>query len=503
MKPVLFAWIGYTDLDAAAGVEKAGLGPIAQVAATNTYPQIILLDNYAGEKDTVGYVEWLQPQSKAEIIRREVRIDSPVDFTSIYLTAEAEVRRALASSGHSITPVFHLSPGTPAMASVWVLLGKAVFANAQLVRSSSQQGVESVHIPFDISAEFTPAISKAAEEHFALLLAGLPPKAPEFEEIIHSCEAMGKLVAQARVVALRDVPVLIEGETGTGKELFARAIHASSKRKAGDFVPVNCGAIPKELIEAQFFGHTKGAFTGADKERSGFFEQADGGTLFLDELGELAPDAQVKILRALNDGLIRRVGDERERAVDVRIISATNRELLAEVAKGNFRSDLFYRLAVAMLKLPPLRERKGDLGLLLDRLLSQVNDALKKDGSYEDKKFSTKAKKLMLQHSWPGNARELHNTIMRICVWCPEKIIQEDDVSQALLPSHVHGKDDTLHKPLGEGFNLQEYLDFISSQYINRALKESGGVKKKATSLLGFPNYQTLSNWMNRLDIKN
>lgn len=313
---------------------------------------------------------------------------------------------------------------------------------------------------------------------------------------------MKKLVAQAQTVALRDVPVLIEGETGTGKELFARAIHEASPRKEKKFISVNCGAIPKELFEAEFFGHKKGAFTGADRDRPGYFESADGGTLFLDELGELPLDAQVKILRVLNDSKVVRVGDSEGRSVDVRIIAATNRDLLAEVAAGRFRSDLFYRLAVAMLKLPSLRERQGDLGLLIESMIQQVNSELAAGANYKNKKFSINAKNLMLRHSWPGNARELFNTIMRICVWCPEKTIQEEDVRQALLPSHVQNKDDILQRPLGDGFKLQEILDLITSQYIHRALEKTGGSKSKAARLLGIKNYQTLSNWMDKLDIK-
>jgi DNA-binding NtrC family response regulator len=503
MGKVLFAWVGTADLKAARGDERAGLGPIAQVAATNDYAQIVLLDNYAGKEDIAGYVDWLKEKCTAEIIRREVALASPIDFAAIYLIAEEVVRGELASAVREVVPVFHLSPGTPAMASVWVLLGKARFQNAELVRSSVEAGVETVHIPFEISAEFSPAIAKAADERLVRLIEGLPPEAPEFAHIIHRCAEMKKLVAQARTVALRDVPVLIEGETGTGKELFARAIHEAGPRKEKKFISVNCGAIPKELFEAEFFGHKKGAFTGADKDRAGYFESADGGTLFLDELGELPSDAQVKILRVLNDGKVTRVGESEERPADVRIIAATNCNLLDAVAEGRFRSDLFYRLAVAMLKLPPLRERAGDIGLMVESILGQVNAELSAGASYKDKKFSTKAKNLMLQHSWPGNARELFNTIMRICVWCPEKIIQEDDVRQALLPSHIQNKDDILHKPLGDGFNLQEILDFITSHYIQRALKETGGVKKKAAELLGIKHYQTLTNWIKNLGIKN
>lgn len=503
MEKVLFAWVGATDLRAARGEERAGLGPIARVAATNIYAQIVLLDNYAGKEDVAGYVNWLKKKCAAEIIRREVELASPIDFSAIYLIAEGEVRKVLSTSAQQVTPVFHLSPGTPAMASVWVLLGKARFQNAELVRSSLEVGVETVNIPFEISAEFSPAIARAADKRLAKLTEGLPPVAPEFNQIIHKCAEMKKLVAQARTVALRDVPVLIEGETGTGKELFARAIHEASPRKGEKFIAVNCGAIPNELFEAEFFGHKKGAFTGADRNRSGYFESADGGTLFLDELGELPPDSQVKVLRVLNDGKVSRVGESGGRTVDVRIVAATNRNLVDEVAEGRFRSDLFYRLAVAMLKLPPLRERSGDIGLMVESILGKVNAELSVGLNYKNKKFSPKARNLMFQHPWPGNARELHNTIMRICVWCPEEIIDEEDVRQALLPSHTKDKNDILHKPLGNGFKLQETLGVISSQYINRAIKEAGGNKKKATALLGLKNYQTLSNWMKKLGIEN
>ncbi|MEA3544175.1 MAG: sigma-54 dependent transcriptional regulator [Thermodesulfobacteriota bacterium] len=501
MGKTLFAWVGSTDLRAAQGEEKSGLGPIAHVAVTYNYTRIILLDNYGGKEDVVAYIDWLKKKCSTEIIRRKVKLASPIDFAAIYLIAESEVRKELSSCVQQSIPVFHLSPGTPAMASVWVLLGKARFQNAELVRSSVEVGVETVHIPFEISAEFSPAIAKAADEHLAKLTKGLPPEAPEFEHIVHKCAEMKKLVAQARIVALRDVPVLIEGETGTGKELFARAIHEASPRKENKFISVNCGAIPKELFEAEFFGHKKGAFTGADKDRSGYFESADGGTLFLDELSELPLDAQVKILRVLNDGKVVRVGGSEERSADVRIIAATNRNLLSEVSAGRFRSDLFYRLAVAMLKLPPLHERTGDLGIMIESILKQVNAELSTGTSYKNKNFSTKAKNLMLQHPWPGNARELFNTIMRICVWCPEKTIQEDDVRQALLPSPHKQNDDILRKPLGNGFQLQEILDVISTQYISKALKESAGNKSKAANLLGMKNYQTLSNWMEKLDI--
>ena len=209
---------------------------------------------------------------------------------------------------------------------------------------------------------------------------------------------MQRVVARARRVALRSIPVLIEGESGTGKELLARAIHQASPRHDRPMITVNCGAIAPELIEAELFGHEKGAFTGASSARKGVFEAADTGTLFLDEIGELPKPAQVRFLRALQEGEVTRVGATAPIRVDVRLLAATNRGLIQEVTDGRFREDLFYRLAVAVIPLPALRDRDGDAALLLDRLLDQVNRESAGEPGYEPKKISVGARKLLLEH---------------------------------------------------------------------------------------------------------
>ena len=283
------------------------------------------------------------------------------------------VSAALSDHGDDSGLTFHLSPGTPAMAAVWIILAKTRFP-ADLIESSAKHGVRTVSVPFDISAEFIPNLLRGPDERLEKATAGLPPETPEFADIIYQSDAMARVITRARRVAPRSVPVLIQGESGTGKELLARAIHGASLRQDKPFMAVNCGAIPAELAESELFGHEKGAFTGADGARVGYFEAANNGTLFLDEVGELSPSSQVKFLRILQDGKVLPVGATDHREVDVRIIAATNRSLAREVAAGRFREDLFYRLAVADLKLPALRDRTGDLNLLVDRLLQQVNE---------------------------------------------------------------------------------------------------------------------------------
>lgn len=503
MKKVMFAWVGMNDLRASRENKPGELGPIARVATELDFSRLVLLNNYGEEEAVPDYVAWLKEKCPTPVELIPIELSSPIDFAAIYVAAKGEVEKVLRAERGQMIPVFHLSPGTPAMQAVWIMLAKGPIAEAELVQSSREHGVEKVKMPFNIFTEFLPDVAAGADRRLMILCDRAPEQEAEFGPIVHQCKAMQVLVAQARLAAKRNVPVLLEGETGTGKELFARAIHEAGPRKAKNFVAVNCGAIPKELFEAEFFGYKKGAFTGAAGDHAGYFEQAHQGTLFLDELGELPLEAQVKVLRVLNDGGVRRLGEPTERKVDVRIIAATNRNLFEDVATGRFRADLFYRLAVAVLKLPPLREREGDLHLLLEAMLRRVNADLGREADYRHKKFSINAKNLMTQHAWPGNAREMYNTILRICVWCQGEVIQAEDVRTALLPNTPQGNDDIMQKPLGDGFNIQELQGFFLASYIRRALREARGNKRKAAELLGLNNYQTLNNWMEKYGVEN
>ena len=302
-------------------------------------------------------------------------------------------------------------------------------------------------------------------------------------------------------MAPRSVPVLIQGESGTGKELLARAIHRASPRRDRPFLAVNCGAIPAELAESELFGHEKGAFTGADRARVGYFEAADGGSLFLDEVGELSMLAQVKFLRILQDGKVLAVGSRSHRDVDVRIIAATNRSLAGEVAEGRFREDLFYRLAVADLKLPALREREGDLGLLVERLLEQVNGEHANQPGFEPKKISPGARNLLMAHPWPGNVRELLNTLHRAALWTSGPIIQTEDLREALLPAVNPVDEKILERPLGEELSLPDLLASVARHYLVRARDETQGNKSRAARLVGLPSYQTFTNWLKKYGV--
>lgn len=495
----LVTWIGKTDLRAVDEAEEIGLGPIAQAVLARFFSDIHLISDYPEEQTSV-FSKWLEGQTESPISVYQRKLSSPTDYGEIHKAVVDVLEFILKKPAIAPELTFHLSPGTPAMAAVWVILAKTRFP-AELIESSYQHGVQTVSVPFDLSAEFIPDLLKAPDRRLEAQTASLPPEAPEFDDIIHRSRVMRRVIHKARKVAIRSVPVLIEGESGTGKELLARAIHRASLRKDKPFVAVNCGAIPSELVESELFGHAKGAFTGADKAKVGYFEAAEGGTLFLDEAGELPMSAQVKLLRTIQEEEITKLGTTSPKAVDVRIIAATNRSLIEETAAGRFRSDLFYRLAVAVLKLPPLKDRSGDLSLLVDKLLEQVNSESKEEPGYQHKKITASAKNILLQHPWPGNVRELLNTLRRAAIWADGDSIRSEDVREALIPAVLTKDTDILNRPMEDGFDLQELMGLVARHYLGRALDDAHGNKTQAASMLGISNYQTLTNWLKKYGV--
>lgn len=498
---ILVSWIGQTDLDAAAGVERAGLGPVGQAVTERSFDLIVLLCNYP-KTASADYLVWIEGHTDTAVALNLIKLSGPTNFGEIYQAVTEKVGALLAKHGESARLTFHLSPGTPAMAAVWIIVAKTRYG-AELIESSQKQGVRTAKVPFDISAEFVPEVYRRADRDLARLSSGVPQDAPEFSDIIHRSPVMRRVIERAQKVAPRSVPILIEGESGTGKEMLARAIHRAGPRRDNPFIAVNCGAISRELAESEFFGHKRGAFTGANANRTGYFEAAVGGTLFLDEIGELSLELQVKLLRVLQERQIVRVGTTTPVAVDVRIIAATNRTLADEVVAKRFRDDLFYRIAVALVKLPPLRIRKGDFTLLVDHLLDRFNAESAADPAWEEKRLSPSARNLLQRHTWPGNIRELANTLTRAAVWSTGPNITEQDISEALLelPKPADSMDSILNRPIESGVDLPALLEEVTKHYLSRALKTTAGNKSRAADILGLSNYQTLTNWMQKYGV--
>lgn len=495
-KRILLTWLGRHDLDAEANGQS---GPIASILLTADAPfdeVHILANGWFDELDR--YQQWLLAQSrtrnatvKTAIHIYQVELTSPIYYPDIYAAAQNALDQCCSADA---LVTLNLSSGTPAMAAIWLLLGKGVY-NTRLVQASIQEGVTDVELPFDIALAYL-------EHQDGVLgsLAGASPKLDShFEHIQTHSPAMLEAVLLAKRLAPRNLPVIIQGESGTGKEVIARAIHDASLRGSKPFIPVNCGAIPEGLIDSQLFGHKKGAFTGADANRKGFFDEADGGTLFLDEIGELPLDAQAKLLRALQQKEINPVGASKPHSVDVRVIAATHRDLLAMVEEGTFREDLFYRLAVGVVVLPPLRERQDDIPELISLLMEQLNNETKDQPGYVSKIISESAIEFVKRQRWPGNIRELWNTLLRASIWSDGEILDEADVERAMIQRPEKPYESSLDIDVSGGIDINEILDNTKRYCIREALKSTAGQKGKAAELLGLNNHQTLNNWIKQL----
>jgi two-component system response regulator AtoC len=297
-----------------------------------------------------------------------------------------------------------------------------------------------------------------------------------FEDILAKSTVMQGVFRTIAKIASYKTTVLISGESGVGKELVARALHTRSIRAGEAFVVVNCGAIPENLLESELFGHKKGAFTDAVQDRSGLFSEADGGTLFLDEIGELPLGLQVKLLRVLEDGKIRKLGEAKDVAVDVRIVAATHRDLLKETQKGRFREDLFYRLNVLPIVVPPLRDRREDIPVLIEHFMARNNARLGTSINGLD----SEARRLLYEHPWPGNVRELENTIERAMVLC-----EGDKLMAADLPERIREAQNPVQMQLASGeLSVKKTTRIIEEILIRRALQKTKGNRTRAAEVL-------------------
>jgi two-component system response regulator AtoC len=307
----------------------------------------------------------------------------------------------------------------------------------------------------------------------------------KFGNMIAGSKLMQSVFLLAEKVAGYDTTVLIQGESGTGKELIARGIHVSGPRSKKPFVAVNCGSIPENLLESEFFGYKKGAFTGADRDKTGFFEEADQGTIFLDEIGELTLNLQVKLLRVLQESEIRPVGGTKTKKINARVIAATSKNLEDEIKTGGFREDLFYRLNVLQIHIPPLRDRIKDIPLLSQHFVKKYNEKLGKmvDG------ISPKVLSLLMQHTWPGNVRELENVIERAVVLSEKRILMLENLPSEFGAKHGTARLDDFFK----GFSLKKAQKIMEKRLISRALEATGGNRTQAARLLEISHPSLLS----------
>jgi DNA-binding NtrC family response regulator len=520
---ILVSWIGHADLLAMADdLGEAGKellaaakvsgkygekpGPLKTAVSREQFGEVHLLSNYPAilHKPFAG---WLGGKP----VIHTVDVPDPTDYTKLFEVSNgvlaAVTEQARDPGGQELCIL--LSPGTPAMAVIWVLLGGSRYP-AKFLQTYRGE-LREAKMPTHLFEGIVPDLIRDRDIALSNLAAKSPKEVEGFEEIIGDCKALREAVGRAQRAALRDVSVLLQGESGTGKEMFAQAIHRASRRKEGPFRAVNCAAIPKELLEAELFGHVKGAFTGADKDQPGMFAEADSGTLFLDEIGECDPQLQAKLLRVLQSPageapchrVFRPVRGPKDVTSDVRIIAATNRDLQGEIKAGGFREDLYYRLAVITLRLPPLRERRPDIPLLVDSFLGQINkDFARQEPGYKHKRVYSTVMEFVKRYSWPGNVRQLYNALVQAAVMAHGETLNRQDLVAAIGGVHDDFDLNVLEQPLGNGFNLEEHLKSIQRHYLRRGMEEARGNKTQAARLLGIPHYQTLDAQLDRLKVE-
>jgi DNA-binding NtrC family response regulator len=494
---ILFAWVDNDDLAACEADYPMSPGPIRRAIDGSTKIRRVCLLSARKPSDSERYRDWLIRECPTVTVEAENFPDlSPVDYAGIYARARETVESVLTEVGRESEWLFHMSCGSPAMRTAWVLLLPRF--QGKLIQTAPSTGLEYIDFPFDISATLLRDASDARTSRLVRRDVFSEAVNSAFSEVVHGSEAMKAVVGRAKRFAAKPLPVLITGESGTGKELFAAAMHHASPRANKPFKAVNCGAIPENLIETELFGHEAGAFTGASRRRAGWFESANEGTLFLDEIGELPMPMQVRLLRVLQTGEVTRVGSTDPMKVDVRIVSATNRCLVQEVSAGRFREDLYYRLSVGVIQLPALRDRGQDLSQLISREI----EILREKYGFSGLILSAAAMKRLLDHDWPGNVRELQNTLGRIAVEVEDGEVSASDVETALM--HSASRSSEKKQSLSD-IQFPVDLDAIAREsqrpFIEAALATHKNNKTQAARALGLGSQQVLTKRMATLGI--
>ena len=457
-------------------------GPILSLVNEKSFDQVYLFSTPNTKENTTKTKNALKSSLPGiKVVVKDFLIDDPTNYFTILKELREQIKN-ICNSTDNANYFVAVTSGTPQMHACLVLLVASGEIPAHIINVRPPRFVtkdKPLLDDIDLSSPEFPSVRSdiciTDTSEFA------PPNLDiTVRELGLVCDhqSMRDVLEVAATLAPSEVPILILGETGTGKELFAQLIHKLSGRPADRFVPINCASIPKELVESILFGHKKGSFTGATTDQVGKFDFADGGTLFLDELAELPITMQAKLLRVLQDGFIEPIGDQQAHKVNVRIIAATNKDLGKVIRNGKFREDLYFRLNVGNIQIPPLRKRKSDIPKISLHILDKINKSLKKP-----KRLTVDALSRLQNHSWPGNVRDLENVIERSIRLSRKDILDADD----LLISEPITKIDpyaALPDPT-EGFSLEEYLASARKQLIFKALESAKGNQSEAARLLG------------------
>ena len=457
-------------------------GPILSLVNEVAFDRVILFSTPRTGKHTQltkDALRSLYPALNVETL--EIPLDDPTD----YLLILRGLRDRFGQISHTFPDgdiYISVASGTPQMHACWLLLVASGEIPARILHIRPPRFV-TVERPLISEVDLTSHDFPIVRPNIFIDTA-TDIIHPDFDTavreigIIGDHPSMEMALEVASILAPTNASMLLLGETGTGKELFSKLIHRLSNRTQGPFIPINCASIPKELVESTLFGHKKGSFTGAVSDQTGKFDAAHKGTLFLDELGELPISTQSKLLRVLEDGMIEPLGNSKSHKVDVRIVAATNQDINQAIKDGRFRQDLYYRLNVGVIQIPPLRERRSDIPKIALRILDGLNHSLKKP-----KRFSTSALKKLQKYSWPGNVRDLKNIIERSALLSSNNVLTNMDI---LIPEEQKETSDRgVFPEPQEGFVLDEFLSGARRELITKALEAAKGNQSEAARLLG------------------
>jgi len=495
---VLYSWVGNADLQAPRRPERPG--PIADMLrdlpdGANEPWAVMLLHDCTPEIKKEGelYFSWLQEQIDKEqkkislrlrLILKTASTDDPTNYEWVFNAMREAVRQSEEREASLISRHYLVGPGTPTMAACTIILSRMKACTGQLWQTDmrSEKGYRKLELPFDLHLHDAPDPQST-----------WPQQADDGDTIIRS-PATQRAWELAQRAARSSLPVLILGDTGVGKERLAQHIFDKSELK-GPFIPINCGAIAASLLESELFGYKKGAFTGANSDKAGVFEQAKDGMVFLDEIGELPLPAQTALLRVLQEKTIRRVGDGQERPVDCRIVAATHRNLWQWIKDGKFRADLYYRLATIIIELADLKDRPEDLSEMISRFWQKITQ---ENNGFPGKTLDEDARQRLRAHSWPGNVRELYATLARASFLAKDPVVDRDTVEVSI--GHCHATSPASESPqetiqsfdipgLGksdlDGSGLKAMINKCRYDFVLRALKQNSGNKSKAAKMLG------------------
>lgn len=489
MTEILLSWLGSADMrNLETYSPGASPGPLLSVLSEHHYDELHLLiarEREAADK-FISSLKKIYPSLK--ITPHFYLFDDPTDYKNVFIST-AKALKAIdpynrQNGNREIT--FFITPGTPMMVAVLCMMAERIPGIA-LLQHSVENGTRYVEwfLP-EHKEEYNTVVDNMIGENINDAFCDIKYTSPEMEQVLRN----------ASRCAAYNIRVMLLGESGTGKELIASGIHKASGRQ-GKFVAINCGAIPANLLDSELFGYKKGAFTGATADYDGKIVQADGGTLFLDEIGELPLEQQVKLLRMLQENEVTPLGSREPRKVDVKIITATHRDLPSMVKHGDFRLDLFYRLAIFVIKIPPLRQRGADILQLAEFCLEKINNIVCNDKKEEYKWFADDVADFLKSQPWHGNFRELENAVFQAHFLSSSKVINATDIRNVLI---TFPQENSAEFTADGKFNLDNVLKKIEKNYIDQAMDAANNNKSQAAKLLGLSSHQTLTNRMAKIE---